>query len=238
MITAATKNKIKQIVRFFETSKIAGAKPDALVILPDGPKGIRQITYGESQTTEFGNLPVLLKMYANAKGQFSADTAKWLPRVGKMPSLETNQNFLNHLKAAGKDPVMASVQAEFFDKYYWTPAEKWFKDNGFTLPLSLLVIYDSMVHSGSILESIRNRFKERVPSQKGNEQKWITEYVNHRDNWLEKHPSQLLRNTDYRTDSFIFAIKQGNWQLDFPFTIVNYPDAKELSNPKIIANIP
>lgn len=238
MITPQVNEKIKQIVRFFETSKITGARPDALTILPDGPGGIRQITYGESQTTEFGNLPILLKMYANAKGTHSAQIGTWLDKVGKQPSLHNNIGFTNLLKDAGKDPIMAKIQHNFFNKYYYQPAVDWFTYNQFTLPMSMLVIYDSYIHSGSIMALLRNRFSTSIPRTGGDEKEWVTNYVKVRDEWLENHSNRILRNTDYRTDSFIYNIRQGNWLLDKPFTIVNYPDNNEAQVPKIIANIP
>ena len=54
------KDKIQSILNVFETGKPDGDYSN-VTIFSDGPKGIRQITYGKSQTTEWGNLNKLIK---------------------------------------------------------------------------------------------------------------------------------------------------------------------------------
>lgn len=230
--------KIRQIIRCFETGKVVGSDYGNITILNDGPNNIQQITYGASQTTEFGLLRQLIKMYIDEKGaKFAADFKNYLNRIGNKPSLCEDVAFIQLLKNAATDIIMQTVQDRFFNIYYFNPARSWFDKHGFTLPLSLLVIYDSYVHSGSILDFLRNNFPEKVPSNGGNEKKWIESYVNSRDHWLETNTNRpILRNTDYRTDSFIYAIREDNWLLDKPFKIVNYPDAQELKNP-VLRNI-
>jgi chitosanase len=109
---------------------------------------------------------------------------------------------------------MHTVQDRFFDNRYYQPAINWAKDNGFILPLSGLVIYDSFVHSGSILPSIRNSFPEASPNNGGNEIEWTTAYVNARHLWLTNHPREAVRKTTYRTQCFKNEIKRGNWILN------------------------
>ena len=240
MITSKLITTIRQIVRFFETSKVSGADYGALAIFNDGPGNRRQITYGASQTTEYGNLKTLIAMYTDTRGKYAADLRSFLDWIGDLNrrSLADNPRFLHLLKEAAKDPIMQQTQDRFFMIYYFNPARQWFERNGFEYPLSLLVIYDSYVHSGSILEFLRNRFPEKVPAAGGDEKTWITEYVKTRDHWLETHTSRpILRKTDYRTDSFIYAIREDNWLLSKGFKVVNYPDAAEQLTPKILATI-
>jgi hypothetical protein len=45
------------------------------------------------------------------------------------------------------------------------------------LPLSMLVVYDSFIHSGSVPMFLRKRFIERPPANGGDEKKWIGSYV-------------------------------------------------------------
>ena len=45
---------------------------------------------------------------------------------------------------------MRQTQDAFFDKVYFQPAKAWADAHGFTLPLSMLVIFDSFIHSGQI----------------------------------------------------------------------------------------
>jgi len=231
--------KIRQIIRFFETSKITGADYAAIATFNDGPGGRRQVTFGASQTTEYGNLKKLIQMYIEAKGKYSPDFSSYMSILGDLsrPSLATSPNFIALLKLSANDKIMQDTQDRFFNIYYFNPARQWCERNGLVLPLSMLVIYDSFVHSGSIMNFLRESFGEKVPSQGGNEKEWITAYVNSRDTWLENHSKAILQQTDYRTDSFIHAIKQGNWNLELPFAVVNYKDKDEKTTPIVKATI-
>lgn len=212
MITPENKIKIQRIVNVFETGRTQG-QYDCLVQYPDGPGGIKQITYGRSQTTEFGNLKRLLEGYIARHGTEASHLKPFLSKVGRMPSLGTNALFVRSLKQAGKDPIMQDVQDEFFDLYYYLPAFHWFEGFGFTLPLSLLVIYDSFIHSGTILKQLREQFPARPPKMGGDEKQWMKEYVNARHNWLQNHPRKTLQATTYRTQCFKTQIKNENWDL-------------------------
>jgi chitosanase len=88
---------------------------------------------------------------------------------------------------------MQTTQDLFFDKAYFQPA----MDSATSR--SALVIYDSFIHSGSILGSLAQELPEAVPADGGNERKRIEQYVNARHNWLANHSNEILRNTVYRT---------------------------------------
>jgi chitosanase len=217
-ITTQQKTKILQTVNVFETGSKQGNYAD-VSLFKDGPKGpdglqIRQITYGRSQTTEFGNLKPLLQMYVDNKGTLASVIKPYLPKVGKQPSLCNDAKLIQALKDAGNnDPIMRSTQDVFFDKLYYQPAQQWFDANKFTMALSMLVIYDSQVHSGGILSFLREKFKENVPVNGGDEKKWIKAYVDAREFWLEHHSNPVLHNTIYRTQCFKDAIAKNNWDL-------------------------
>lgn len=213
MIAQATKEKIQSIVSVFETSSLRPVY-DALVCLPDGPGKIRQVTYGAHQTTEYGNLKALIKMYIDQGGRYANDLKNYVNLIGLHDHpLADNVQFKQLLKYAGTDYIMHEVQDAFFDKYYWQPAMNFFAANLFKLPLSMAVIYDSYIHSGSVPSWLRDDFAEKTPLNNGDEKKWITAYVNARDYWLEHHESKTLRNTDYRTDCWIEQVKNNNWDL-------------------------
>ena len=77
----------------------------------------------------------------------------------------------------------------------------------------MLVIYDSYIHSGSVLTRLRNRFAERTPINGGDEKAWIKAYVEARHNWLENNGNLLIRKTIYRTNCFKEQLQAGNWDL-------------------------
>ncbi|WP_316797381.1 chitosanase [Pedobacter agri] len=221
LITPLIKKKIEQIVNVFETSSILGkyhiiAKHQDYND-PISKTRIVQVTYGRSQTTEFGYLKDLIVDYVNQNGMFANVLKPYLSSIGKLPSLATNEIFCKALIDAGKtDPIMKRCQDELFDRKYFQVANQWFSKNGFTLPLSFLVIYDSQIHSGSILQFLRNRFSTLVPIKGGLEKEWITNYVDARQDWLQNHSNQILRNTVYRTNCFNQQIAANNWNLEQP----------------------
>lgn len=207
------KTLIQSIVNVFETGTPEG-KYDKLVIYDDGVNGSHQITYGKSQTTEQGNLSRLIDMYVDNEGIFANDFVPYLEKIGKEPLVD-DENFKRLLiKAAREDKIMRETQDNFFDEVYWLPAMQWFERNGFNLPLSRLVTYDSYIHSGSIPMFLRKRFIEPPPAKGGNEKKWVASYVEVRHQWLKYHEKPILRKTIYRTQTFLNEIARENWKLD------------------------
>lgn len=143
-LSAAKKKLIKSVVNVFETGKPDGDY-GLIAIFNDGPHNIRQITYGRSQTTEYGNLRELVEKYVVAKGLYSDELEPFAEKVGSV-ALTDDQTFKELLKKAGReDRVMRKTQDKFFDEHYFKPAVKWAQDHGFTRPLSALVIYDSFI---------------------------------------------------------------------------------------------
>ncbi len=217
-ITPIVKRKIEQVINAFETGSAQGNYAMLVKLRdyndPETKTRIVQVTYGRSQTTEFGHLKELIQDYVQSNGTFAAQLIPFLNRIGKKPSLATDDTFCNALKNAGRnDSIMKECQDNLFDTKYYQPAHSWFAGNGFLLPLSLLVIYDSFIHSGSILPFLRKNFSTVVPAIGGNEKDWIVNYVNARYSWLANHSNELLRNTVYRTNCFKEQIQHDNWDL-------------------------
>lgn len=211
-LTSTQRSLIERVINTIETGRPDGDY-GAISIYADGPHGIRQITYGRAQTTEYGNLRQLVQMYAAAGGQYSAELATFAPKVGS-ELLTDHMPFRALLRDAGrKDPVMREIQDRFFDQVYFTPAMRWADDNGFVKPLSALVIYDSFIHSGQILWLLRQKFPESPPAAGGSEDAWIKAYVKARHAWLKNHPKPVLRKTTYRTEGLLKQIASGNWDL-------------------------
>ena len=211
-LTAQQKRICEQVINVFETGSIQGDYSN-ISIYHDGPQEMRQVTYGRSQTTEYGNLRELVQMYADAKGTYSDQLRPYVKKIG-VTALVDDSPFKQLLRDAGKnDPVMRQVQDGFFDKRYFQPAMAWAESNGFTLPLSALVIYDSFVHSGSIRDSLRKLFTEVPPVKGGDEKTWIKQYVDVRHDWLANHKNPELHPTVYRTKCFSSEIAKENWDL-------------------------
>lgn len=217
-ITPVVKRKIEQVINAFESGSAKGnysmlVRYDDYTV-PGTNSRIRQVTFGRSQTTEFGHLKALIQDYVDSKGIYEPQLSPYLERIGEMPSLSTDEYFCSSLVNAGKsDPIMEACQDRLFETKYYHPAYHWFIENGFTLPLSLLVIYDSKIHSGGILPFLRKRFATPVPINGGDEKGWINQYVNVRHQWLANHSDALLRKTIYRTLCFKSQIETGNWNL-------------------------
>jgi len=218
LIDPLVKNKIKQILSVIETGSING-NYSAIAILKDGKAASRQITYGKHQVTEQGKLKKMIGLYANdPTAKFGRDFMPYLDKIGLVP-LADDINFITLLRSAGADQVMKATQDLFFDTDYWLPAEKFFNQNVFTLPLSMLTVYDSYIHSGGILPHLRAKFPETVPAAGGDEKKWIQAYLGARNNWLAESPNPILQKTVYRTKAMLNAAQQNNWLLDQAYAV-------------------
>ena len=199
----------------FETGSPKGDYSN-VSIFADGPGDRRQITYGRSQTTEWGHLQKLIDAYVDAKGAHADFFDDYVPLIG-VKSLVNDKLFIAKLKEAGKEPLMQQVQDAFFDKHYWEPAYKFMTENGFTSPLAGLVIYDSYIHSGSIPAFLRRRFDAVPPAKGGTEKEWISQYLAVRLSWLANHSRPILRKTVYRVKNLQAAVAAGDWALSRPF---------------------
>ena len=214
MITTDNKQRILSVVNIFETGTPDGNYAD-ISIFKDGKGGTRQITFGRSQTTEQGNLKQLIQAYIANKGMFSNDFKPYIDKIGSVPLVDDTAFIALLKRSAEEDDVMIKTQDDFFDKVYYQPALKFFDENGFSYPLSMLVIYDSYIHSGRILDFLRNSFAERPPVRGGDEKIWIKSYVQARHEWLSGKGNPLNK-TIYRTQLFLTAIAAGDWMIGSP----------------------
>lgn len=207
-ITSSQKRAIEQFVNVFETGTPDG-NYSQVVVYPDAPGGAKQITYGRSQLTEHsGNLRKLLEDY---DGVYAQELKAFIPKL--RGNLHENGEFKSLLRLAGKDAKMQLCQDRLFDERYYAPAFAWASKYGFKDALSLLVIYDSFVHSGRMRDSLLAKVEERLPCDDGDEHDWIELYVHERRNWLANHSNELLQRTVYRMDEIRKQIDLGNWDL-------------------------
>lgn len=210
------KEKIQAIISVFETGS-ATPKYHKLVVMADGVGRALQITYGKHQTTEESHLAELIEKYVEiTDDEHKRLFTPYLSKIGRIP-LYDDKEFKRLLIDAGlNDLKMKEAQDSFFDKTYWVPAEIFFTKNKFTENLSMLVIYDSHIHSGGVPTFLRKRFSEKVPVNSGEEKKWIESYVDVRHQWLKFHSSELLQRCVYRTQCFKNQISVSNWDLSKP----------------------
>lgn len=233
-LTYEQKSLIERVLNVFETGTPTG-KYYAIARYNDGPHQIRQITYGRSQTTEYGNLRQLISDYADANGTLSAELKPYVAKIGVVPLVE-DETLMGLLKEAGRnDPVMKTVQDAFFDRVYFAPAMRWADENGFVLPLSGLIIYDSFIHSGQIFWFLRKRFTEVPPGQQGDERKWTKSYVEVRNQWLKDHTRADVRASAYRTRDLLAQVNAGNWYLSETPILANGVNVNPLPNPYPLA---
>lgn len=207
----------KAIVNIFETGAARGDY--ARVTLLVGDSG--HLTYGCAQTTlGSGNLHLLIKSYCAARGAaYARELQPYLRRLADIDlRLDNDWTFRNLLKEAGGDPVMRDAQDAFFDRVYWTPAAASAARLGLAEPLSLAVVYDSVVHGSWILLRDRTVTRAGQPSKAG-ERSWTAAYVRERRQWLATHPNMLLRKTVYRMDAFDALIAERNWSLALPMLV-------------------
>ncbi len=215
MFTDIVNKKISSVLNAFETGSKDGDYSN-VSIYPDGVNNSLQVTFGKMQTTENGNLKTLLKMYVAAKGEYADYFIPKIPLIGKI-SLVKDETFIATLKLSGKEQIMRDTQDLFFEQIYGEKARAFYYENKFSLPLSYLVIFDSIIHSGKIRDDIRDMFSEVPPSMGGDEKAWILAYVKARRKWWKAHANNPYKGVEgkgtYRADCFLDAIKKSNWDL-------------------------
>ena len=195
--------------------------PGQTFVYNDGTGGRKQCTLSVGFTADGGNLRKMLEHYVEVGGKFAEQFKHWITALEQNDPL-TNPSFRELCRKAGReDPLFMEAQEQAFDQYYLGPAFKWAEQYGFKEPLSLMVIADSFLHSGSMRPQLVNAFAEKKPSAGGNERIWIEEYLKARKNWLANHSNQLLRNTVYRANCYLDEVAKGNWGLDQGELVMN-----------------
>lgn len=212
-LTTEQKRLIERIVNVLESGRPLGDY-GAIEVFANGPHGIRQLTYGRSRALEYSTLRPLVERYVAAGGSYARDLSDYADRIGAEP-LTDHPQFRSLLRTAGRtDPVMRAVQDAVVEEEWFLPAMQWAKEHAFTLPLSALVIYDSFVHSGTILPLLLRRTSPHpLPSAGGDERAWTTAYVHARHTWLANHARSTVRHTTQRTSFLATQITRENWQL-------------------------
>lgn len=225
--TEQDKLKALAIVNIFETSRPLGDH-SAVAVLNDGAG----VSYGFAQFTHrSGALCDVVERYLANGGQIGREIFQEVmpmlrsTRPAAVERMASNTQFKKALAAAGVTREMKEAQLAVAEDRYLRPAIEICERLGFTLPLSLAVVYDSSVHGSW------ERIAARVTRLRANadEKAWITEYVRRRHIWLTAF--KRLKATNYRTRFFLDQIAIGNWGLKLPMTVHGVRLAAILSEP-------
>jgi chitosanase len=207
------RKKAETITRIFETSRAEGDYA-AVAVLDDGAG----ISYGINQFTHrSGSLHAVIERYLASGGVVAAGVlAAQLARLADKSGVailraSRDASFKSALRAAAVTSEMRQAQDAVAFDLYMRPAIAICERYEFTEPLSLAVIYDSVVH-GSFFRIARS-----VGVGYADEREWIAEYVARRDAWLASYPR--LRKTRYRTRFFLGEIERGNWKLELAMNV-------------------
>jgi hypothetical protein len=212
------KLKAMAVVGAFETGAAFG-KFSAVAVLNDGAG----ISYGFTQFTHAsGALAEVLERYLAIGGVVGCMVIEdRMPIARKrtkiaVERLAADTAFRNAIRAAAVTDEMRSAQIEIAFKRFLEPAVKECSRLGFTSPLSLAVVYDSMVHGSweKIRDKVSSSSSPRLPTY---EFAWVNEFVELRDRWLASIPR--LKTTRYRTRFFLDQIKLENWELRLPLRV-------------------
>jgi chitosanase len=224
-LTNAHAELILQILQAIETGRPDGDY-GLVSLMHDGGGDRLQLTLGVQFDEKSGDLEKVLELYCDRGGDAAERLEPFIGKINKFANhsatvLALDQNFQAVLRSLGKDPIMQDVQDEIFSAETWAPAKHWADANGFGLPLSMLVIDDSFLQSGGILQFLRERFEEVPPARGGEEKAWIRAYTQARHNWLSTSSNLAMRNSAYRTRFYLSLLELDDWMLEAERYAVN-----------------
>jgi chitosanase len=224
-INDSTKKIIREILNCFE---VGTPQTDycSIYIYHDGPNNMRQITLGTGFVSgNNGTLWSVFREYQSLGGNNASKLISYQSRTND-PSLADDKTFINLIISTAKqDYKFRNAEDTIYDKLYWNRGQTWFDGNGFTMPLSMAVIQDSFLQSGSMPSFIIRKISEKLPIMGGEEKEWIKSYLTIREYWLAHHSRKILNGTVYRPNFFTKQIENDNWNLDkFPI----YPNDTKL----------
>ena len=226
-LTKSQKHVIDCVLSIFETGRVpTAASYSTCSILADGAG----ISYGKHQCTDkAGSLDLVVKKYIELGGQHAAALQAYLPYLAantssteppKGPYKAETTNLINLLKTAGQDPKMQEAQDLVFDSNYFAPALNHAQSVGAQYALTVLVIYDTCIHSGpGGVTMIRNKFAAKSPANGGDEKEWVKASLNARRAWLAANANPLVQKTVYRMDALMEIVNAGNWDLNTPLKV-------------------
>lgn len=211
-------SKINIYCRILNCFENDSASPEtdykSIYIYHDGNNHRRQVTLARGFTQDGGNLKKVLQRYIDKGGSKSDFFKGYLSKMGS-GGLADDKSFIQTLKGCSTESAMREAQDEIFVEAYLNPALTWATNHNFKEYLSIGVIVDSFLQSGTILGWLAAKVSQKTPNNGGDEKKWIEEYLEARLSWFQRS-SGPLKNCTYRPKFFLGEIKKGNWGLDCP----------------------
>lgn len=228
--TTEQKSTAEKLISLFEngTTKI---KYDYAEDLNDG----RGITSGRAGfTTADGDAYIVVKRYTEMVP--NNPLAKYLEELKKLAEEgdDTTDNldgYESAWKKASENIVFRQVQDSVVDELYFEPTLKHVNELGLHFPLSVAVIYDSIIQHGNeddkdSLPSLIKRTNSKMggsPKSNVDEQAWILEFLKFRRQTLENASNEESRDvwaeSVGRCDVFTQLVESQNYQLTLPIKI-------------------
>lgn len=209
-LTKDIKDRIMSVIMIFETgyarkrfdsiSIYNDARGDGEVYDSSKNEPMTQVTYGYLQTTQTSYLVDIVKRYVDNGGKYADELRIYIKDIPKR--YIKDPNFVKYLKLAASDTVMQEAQDYVFETKYFKKALDTCKKLGIKSNLGVLIVFDSIIHSGSIMQFLRDRFEEKAPIDGGDEITWLKQYTLTRRAWLLSKGG-LLAKCIYRQDVFL-----------------------------------
>lgn len=205
----------RRIVSIFETGKKQGDSA-AVAVLPDGAG----ISYGMHQATHrSGSLYAICQRYIQNGGEQREALSIFLPKLesrdaATIQQMAGSEELKKLLREIGQSATMRTAQEQVFDELYMIPAARACARKGWSLPLSLAVVYDSFIQGGFV--AVMASYKAATTAS---EKDAVLGYIVARRKWLAGSKLPIVRKTVYRPDTFKQLASDGNWALDTPMKI-------------------
>jgi len=161
----------------------------------------------------------MIQLYCSTPRAAFPLLSSYLPRMQQRDfALDTDLTLRAFLQQAGQDRVMRTVQDQFFDANYWSPAVQSAANFGISSALGTSVVYDS--HVQGAWATVRDLTTAQCGARGViSENDWVSQYLNVRRDWLANNPNPALHPTVYRMDCFLSLIQDSTWDLALPINI-------------------
>lgn len=219
----STKDIIEQITSFFEngTTKI---QYSYVANLRDG----RGYTCGRCGfTTGTSDASYVVQKYEqlNPSNQLS----RFIPELKTLDNAPDSEKgnisglvgFKEAWKAECKNPLFLKVQDDVNDEVYYNPAVKYHTDLEFKLPLSLSILYDTIIqHGDGTDEDSIGSLITRTPASIKDEVNWMQTFLAVREKDLKnpynKDTQKVWKDSVTRVHILRRLVKKGNFNLTLP----------------------